>query len=61
MGLISKQAVPVLVHLLVEIGIIGSTAIGTIALITGNQNFKTLSRQINLDLNMLEIKSSLLN
>ena len=52
MGLIFKQTAPVLVPILVEIGIIGSTAIGTIALITGNQNFKTLRRQINLDFNV---------
>ena len=53
MGLRSKWA-PVIIPLLGGIGIAGSTAVGTTVLITGNQNFKTLSIQIDLDLSELE-------
>lgn len=45
---------PILVPILATIGIAGSTAIGTSALIVGDQNFKFLSSQIDRDLAELE-------
>lgn len=45
---------PILVPILATIGIAGSTAIGTSALIIGDQNFKFLSSQIDRDLAELE-------
>ena len=43
-----------LVSLLVELGIGGSPAVETTTLITGDQNFKTLNQQIDLNLNKLK-------
>ena len=53
-----KKAAPVLIPLLVGLGIAGSTAIGTAGLIVGDQNFKTISKQVDRDLGYLEISIS---
>lgn len=45
---------PVIVPLLVGLGIAGSAAVGTAALVTGDKNFKELSSQVDLDLSTLE-------
>ncbi|XP_039703508.1 endogenous retrovirus group S71 member 1 Env polyprotein-like [Pteropus medius] len=45
---------PILVPLLVGIGVAGSTAVGTAALVTRNSKYKALSQQINEDLLTLE-------
>uniref|UniRef100_A0A5F4WLP6 Uncharacterized protein n=1 Tax=Callithrix jacchus TaxID=9483 RepID=A0A5F4WLP6_CALJA len=45
---------PIIVPLLVGLGIAGSTAIGISALVTGDQNFKALSHQIDADITHLE-------
>ncbi|XP_054575286.1 endogenous retrovirus group S71 member 1 Env polyprotein-like [Eptesicus fuscus] len=45
---------PVIIPLLVGLGITGSAAIGTTALVTGDKNFKELSSQVDLDLSTLE-------
>lgn len=47
-----KKWAPVLIPLLV--GIAGSTVVGTAALVTGNQNFKALSSQVDQDLSTLD-------
>uniref|UniRef100_A0A8I3X5S6 Envelope glycoprotein n=1 Tax=Callithrix jacchus TaxID=9483 RepID=A0A8I3X5S6_CALJA len=48
------KRVPIVIPLLVGLGIAGSTAVGISALITGDQNFKTLSQHIDTDLSHLE-------
>ncbi|XP_049500620.1 endogenous retrovirus group S71 member 1 Env polyprotein-like [Panthera uncia] len=53
-----KRAAPVLIPLLVGLGIVGSTAIGTAGLIVGDQNFKTVSKQVDQDLGYLETSIS---
>ncbi|XP_023382722.1 endogenous retrovirus group S71 member 1 Env polyprotein-like [Pteropus vampyrus] len=49
-----KRAIPVLVPLLVGLGVAGSAAVGTAALVTGNQGIAWLTKQINDDLSTLE-------
>lgn len=44
------QKGPVLVPLLVGMGLAGSTAVGTAALITGDKHFKDLSHRMDLNL-----------
>jgi hypothetical protein len=49
----ARRAAPTLVPVLTGVGIAGSVAIGASALITGDINFKTLSKQIDHDLHEL--------
>lgn len=49
-----KRVVPILVPILVGLGIGGSVAVGTAALITGEENFKVLASQVDSDLKELE-------
>ncbi|KAK1343695.1 LOW QUALITY PROTEIN: hypothetical protein QTO34_014248 [Cnephaeus nilssonii] len=50
----SYKRAPVLVPLLVGLGLAGSTAVGTAALITGHQNYEELGQQVYQDLSTLE-------
>jgi hypothetical protein len=50
----ARRAAPTLVPVLTGLGIAGLAAIGASALITGDVNFKTLSKQIAQDLHELE-------
>lgn len=50
----TKRAAPILIPLLVGLGIAGSTAIRTAALVTSKMNFKTLAHSINRHLGLLE-------
>lgn len=49
-----QKRAPILIPLLIGLGIAGSATIGTTALVTGDQNFKALSQQIDQDLSDLE-------
>lgn len=53
-SLCREKRAPVLVPLLVGLGIAGYTAVGTLPLVTGQQNFKILSRQVDDSLAELE-------
>ncbi|KAM6202365.1 endogenous retrovirus group S71 member 1 Env polyprotein-like [Rhynchocyon petersi] len=54
LGLDRIKRTPVLIPVLLGIGIAGSAAVGSAALIKGTQEFNTLSRQIDEDLSTLE-------
>lgn len=54
----AQQVVHVLIPLLVGAGIMGSTAVGTSALVMGDKNFKKLSAQVDIDQSYLENSAS---
>ncbi|XP_020830678.1 endogenous retrovirus group S71 member 1 Env polyprotein [Phascolarctos cinereus] len=50
----SKRAVPLLIPILVGLGLVGSTAVGTAALVQGEASYRELSAQVDVDLSHLE-------
>lgn len=49
-----KRAAPIRIPLRVGAGIAGATAIGTLALMAGNENWRELSKQLNQELVIVE-------